>query len=282
MKNPKIKRTHEELDAKIEEMGIEWAYDQVSVPGGEFNMFEAPYVRRKLKKLEQQKDKENPDLVERARKLARENPIIATIFIAGAILFFIANVVKSWHTIFPAKKTAKAATSQSAQGDNNTQSQTTGNHSPVTNIHEQNVYLHPKDTKDDKNLLLGREQAIIEITRLIEDFDLDIQDYYKSFLNETERITNDFVSKNAGRGGHHIKAHQEHANEGKKYIEESIKKLNRKIEDITLKFLKTTEFKTIPELSKEMQLYDKAVNKADTLVEKFYNIAKSQEVRITK
>ena len=103
-KKSKIKRTCEELDAKIEEMGVDWTYDQVSMPGGEFNMFEVPYVRRKLKKLEQQSGKENSDLVEKAKKLARGNPIIAIAIIVVAILVFIATAVKSWQTIFPPKK----------------------------------------------------------------------------------------------------------------------------------------------------------------------------------
>lgn len=203
------------------------------------------------------------------------HPLFLTIvaaLIAGAFAIIAAVISKSSPT----------SPEQVINENNGVQAKTTGDGSSITNIHEQNVYLNPKETEDDKNLLLDHEQAIIKITRLLEDFDLGIQSYDKLFLKETEKITNDFISRNMGRGGQHIKVHQEHANEGKKHIEELIKNFNRSIEDVTLEYFKTNTFKTIPSLSEKMPLYDKLVNKANKLIDKFYNIAKSMEARINK
>ncbi|MBU4467671.1 MAG: hypothetical protein KKC39_02860 [Candidatus Omnitrophica bacterium] len=118
----------------------------------------------------------------------------------------------------------------------------------------------------------------VKIKRILEDLSYSLEDTRKEYLKESDKVANDFNSRNMLRSGIFIRAQMDLAIGMKERIEKSIIKARRDIQDITLDNFKATELKEIPEFTEENQaLVEIERNKVPEIYKTFENIVKSWE-----
>lgn len=115
--------------------------------------------------------------------------------------------------------------SQSAQGDNNKQSSTTGPNSPIINF-SQTEYPLPQVSES-----ISPKAIKIKIARISEDAEEWLPKQKESFLVESNRITNDAARRNVPNSGGHISRHIENVNNFIETIDAYLKKITRDIQD---------------------------------------------------
>lgn len=100
-------------------------------------------------------------------------------------------------------------------------------------INEQFVASQP--TQKIQDLEEAKQKiAKIKINRIIEDAAFWLEERIKQNMSEIEKIKYDFASRNASYGGGHVTAHINRVNYFIKSVNDYIREMNRKIEDILL------------------------------------------------
>lgn len=99
---------------------------------------------------------------------------------------------------------------------------------------EQPIVLQPIQETQDSEKVNKQKIARIQINRIIEDADSWLKEKNEQNIAELEKIKNNFNSRNIAYSGMHITAHINRVNNLFKSINNYIKEMNRKIEDILL------------------------------------------------
>ena len=209
-----------------------------------------------------------------AKKLRKKRAIFIQKLFIAIVVALISVCGKFVHSLLTKPK--KAPAYKKIEGDDNSQTFTSGNHSSVTKIDEQNLYFGERKQNKQENKNFEDKRVKIAVLRLIEDFDHELDSYKKVFWDETERINNDLANRGV-RGGAHIVLHKRHANEGKDYIELMKKKFIRNVQDLTLENFKIETIDNVDLLSKETIKYKETLAKSKEIIESFFKIVENKK-----
>lgn len=101
----------------------------------------------------------------------------------------------------------------------------------------------------------------LAIKRLIEDFEIELQQYYNNFLRTYQKIEDDFIGGKSSR----TPLDSTIFSDARLDIDKLTSGLERNIQNILLKEFSTEKFDTIETLSKEYTKYQLAINKVNSL-----------------
>lgn len=120
----------------------------------------------------------------------------------------------------------------------------------------------------------------VKIKRILEDLSYSLEDTRKEYLKESDKVANDFNSRNMLTSSIFIRAQMDLAIGMKERIEKLITKAHRDIQDIILENFKATELKEIPEFTEENQaLVEIEKSKVPEIYKLLENIVKSWEMK---
>ncbi len=101
----------------------------------------------------------------------------------------------------------------------------------------------------------------LAIKRLIEDFEIEVQQYYNNFIRTYQELEDDFIDGKSSRNPLDSTIFID----ARLNIDQLTSGLERNIQNILLKEFSTENFDTIETLSKEYTKYQLAINKANSL-----------------
>lgn len=137
-------------------------------------------------------------------------------------------------------------------------------------------------SSDQKNIDRQGQIKIskVKINRIIGDLSLQIGEIKTEYFKGSERIANDFNSRNVLSGGMHIKAQMDFAISTKEKVEKLLIKTHRDIEDVLLENFSITNLTEIDEFSEEnSKLSELEKNTIPVLYKQLENAVRNQEVR---
>jgi len=132
----------------------------------------------------------------------------------------------------------------------------------------------------DKNKQNKITAAKVQIKRIIDDLSLAIDEVRKEHYKRSERIANDFASRNMSSSGLFIRAQMDCAISTKEKIEKLLAKSHRDIEDVLQENFKIANLEEMAEFSKEeKELSELKENTIPEIYSRLEGSVKSWEIR---